>query len=175
MFDGTLFFAATDGTTGRELWTSDGTELGTVLFQNLRPDIPGTDMAELTPLGTSVFFVAEDVDSGIELWSSDGTAGGTGLVSDIRPGTDNADPYSLTGAGDTLFLQGCGRLDLPGSNVEQMWRTLTERLASIADQVVLYPGHDYSDAPSAPMGRVRQTNYALAAPTLDHFRRMMGG
>ena len=78
-------------------------------------------------------------------------------------------------AGDTLFLQGCGRLDLPGSNVEQMWDTLTQRLATIADQVELYPGHDYGAVPHAPLGEVRKVNYALNVPTLDHFRRMMGG
>lgn len=77
-------------------------------------------------------------------------------------------------AGDTLFLEGCGRLDLPGSDVDQMWRTLTERLATLADDVTLFPGHDYSDAPSAPLGEVRRNNHALQVPTIDHWRRMMG-
>ncbi len=76
-------------------------------------------------------------------------------------------------AGDTLFLQGCGRLDLPGGSVEEMWRTLTERLSTIGDDVVLYPGHDYSGK-SAPMGDVRRTNPILNAPDYASWRRMMG-
>jgi hydroxyacylglutathione hydrolase len=60
-------------------------------------------------------------------------------------------------AGDTLFLQGCGRVDLPGGDPEEMRRTLTQRLSSIADDVVLYPGHAYGGE-HAPMGTVRRIN-----------------
>ena len=63
-------------------------------------------------------------------------------------------------AGDTLFLQGCGRVDLPGGDAEEMRRTLTQRLATIADDVVLYPGHAYGGE-HAPMAEVRRTNPTL--------------
>ncbi len=76
-------------------------------------------------------------------------------------------------AGDTLFLQGCGRLDLPGGNVEEMWTTLTERLATLPGDLRLYPGHDYSGA-SAPLEEVRRTNAILQAPDMATWRRMMG-
>jgi glyoxylase-like metal-dependent hydrolase (beta-lactamase superfamily II) len=46
-------------------------------------------------------------------------------------------------SGDTLFLQGCGRVDLPGGDAEEMRRTLQQRLSKIEDEVVLYPGHAY--------------------------------
>ena len=59
-------------------------------------------------------------------------------------------------AGDTLFLQGCGRLDLPGGSVEEMWKTLTERMATLPDDLELFPGHDYSGK-SAPLGEIRRT------------------
>lgn len=77
-------------------------------------------------------------------------------------------------AGDTLFLQGCGRLDLPGGDVDEMWRTLYQRLATLPDDVVLYPGHNYGQQPHAPLETVRRTNHALQAPTLDDWRRLMG-
>ena len=60
-------------------------------------------------------------------------------------------------AGDTLFLQGCGRVDLPGGDPEEMRLTLTQRLNTIPDDVVLFPGHAYGGE-HAPMGHVRQTN-----------------
>jgi hydroxyacylglutathione hydrolase len=65
-------------------------------------------------------------------------------------------------SGDTLFLDGCGRTDLPGADPTAMYESLTTRLAAIPDDTVLFPGHRYSSAPSAPMGLVRQENFVLA-------------
>ena len=65
-------------------------------------------------------------------------------------------------AGDTLFLQGCGRVDLPGGDPDEMRITLTQRLSDIEDHVVLFPGHAYGGE-HAPMGHVRQTNPYLQA------------
>ena len=61
-------------------------------------------------------------------------------------------------SGDTLFIDGCGRVDLPGGDPAEMRVTLTRRLADIPDAVTLYPGHDYGSAPSATMGDQRRTN-----------------
>jgi hydroxyacylglutathione hydrolase len=63
-------------------------------------------------------------------------------------------------AGDTLFLRGCGRVDLPGGDPDEMRRTLTQRLARLPGELVLYPGHAYGGE-SAPLDEVRQTNPAL--------------
>ena len=63
-------------------------------------------------------------------------------------------------AGDTLFLEGCGRTDLPGSNPADMVKSL-QRLAEIPDDTVLFPGHRYSAAPSAPMETVKQINFVF--------------
>lgn len=46
-------------------------------------------------------------------------------------------------AGDTLFIGTCGRLDLPGSNVEHMWESLL-KLKSLPDFISVYPGHSYN-------------------------------
>src|SRR5664279_2373348 len=72
-------------------------------------------------------------------------------------------------SGDTLFLEGCGRTDLPGSDPEEMYRTLTERLSQISDDTVLFPGHFYSRDPSASMGDVRGMNYVLAPSTAEQW------
>jgi len=61
-------------------------------------------------------------------------------------------------AGDTLFLQGCGRTDLPGGDAEQMYESLTQRLAKVPDDAVLFPGHLYSPEPSATMADTREMN-----------------
>lgn len=75
-------------------------------------------------------------------------------------------------AGDTLFLQGCGRVDLPGGDPDEMYRTLTQRLASLPADTILYPGHSYGGE-HADMGTVRRTNPYLRVPDLESWRRMM--
>jgi glyoxylase-like metal-dependent hydrolase (beta-lactamase superfamily II) len=63
-------------------------------------------------------------------------------------------------SGDTLFLDGCGRTDLPGSDHELMIDSL-RLLSRIDDDVILYPGHRYSLASSATMAAVKQSNYVF--------------
>ena len=72
-------------------------------------------------------------------------------------------------SGDTLFLEGCGRTDLPGSDPAEMYRTLTERLSSISDATRLFPGHLYSEAPSQSMAETRAYNYVLAPRTQEQW------
>lgn len=77
-------------------------------------------------------------------------------------------------AGDTLFVNGCGRVDLPGSDPEQMYETLTGCLAKLSDHVVLYPGHDYGPTKMSTMGEQKQSNQYLRIRSLEDWRRMMG-
>lgn len=78
-------------------------------------------------------------------------------------------------AGDTLFVQGCGRVDLPGGNPEEMHRTLTQRLATLPDDTILYPGHDYADRPVSTLRDERRDNVYMRMRGLDDWVRMMGG
>ncbi len=73
-------------------------------------------------------------------------------------------------AGDTLFLQGCGRVDLPGGDPEQMHRTLTERLASLPGEMLLLPGHAYGGE-RGRLADVRRSNPALQVTSLDALLR----
>jgi len=77
-------------------------------------------------------------------------------------------------AGDTLFLDGCGRTDLPGGDPDEMYRSLTTRLARFGDDVVLYPGHLYSPEPSATLGDTRRRNYVFRPKTVEQWRAMFG-
>ena len=63
-------------------------------------------------------------------------------------------------AGDTLFLEGCGRTDLPGSDPAKMVESL-RRLAEVPDSTILFPGHRYSIASSATMDVVKETNFVF--------------
>ena len=77
-------------------------------------------------------------------------------------------------AGDTLFLDGCGRTDLPGSDPEQMYESLTTRLARVGDDTVLYPGHQYSIESSATMGITRERNIVFRPDTKEQWMMMFG-
>ncbi|HET6964893.1 MAG TPA: MBL fold metallo-hydrolase [Acidimicrobiales bacterium] len=69
-------------------------------------------------------------------------------------------------AGDTLFLQGCGRTDLPGSDPESMYESL-QRLAALPGNTVIYPGHRYSVASAGTLDAVRETNMVFKPATKE--------
>ena len=77
-------------------------------------------------------------------------------------------------AGDTLFLQGCGRTDLPGGDPEQLYYSLTNVLAKVPDDAVLYPGHQYSPEPSATMAQTRAHNMVFAPKSAEQWLSMFG-
>ena len=71
--------------------------------------------------------------------------------------------------GDTLFLDGCGRTDLPGGDAGELYESLNVRLAAIADTVSVFPGHAYSPLPSESMGDIRRHNRVLAPMDREHW------
>ena len=77
-------------------------------------------------------------------------------------------------SGDTLFLGSCGRVDLPGSDAEAMYRSLNGTLRELPDETVLYPGHLYSTDPYGTLGEQKRTNPFLRAANLDQFLSFMG-
>ncbi len=78
-------------------------------------------------------------------------------------------------AGDTLFLEGCGRTDLPGSDSAAMYESLHTRLARIPDDAILFPGHMYSSDPSATMGETRKWNYVFRPRSEQEWLATFGG
>ncbi len=58
---------------------------------------------------------------------------------------------------DTLFVEGCGRVDFPGSDPEKMVETL-ELLKSLPDETIIYPGHDYGSSPTSTIGKEKENN-----------------
>ncbi len=76
-------------------------------------------------------------------------------------------------AGDTLFLNACGRVDLPGSDPRAMYESL-ETLKGLPDDTTLYPGHLYSPEGQDSMGGQKRTNPYLRAASVDVFLSFMG-
>ncbi len=77
-------------------------------------------------------------------------------------------------SGDTLFLGSCGRVDLPGSDPEAMYRSLNLTLKQLPDETLLYPGHMYASEPSSTMGEQTRRNPFLRVSTLEQFLNFVG-
>ena len=77
-------------------------------------------------------------------------------------------------AGDTLFLEGCGRTDFPGGDSDEMFRSL-QKLAQLAGDPTVFPGHWYSLEPSASLSEVKRSNYVYRVGNLEQWRMLMGG
>ena len=78
-------------------------------------------------------------------------------------------------AGDTLFLEGCGRTDLPGGDPAALYHSLHHRLSKVPDEATLFPGHLYSPEPMALMGQTRQQNYVFLPRSEEQWLTMFAG
>jgi glyoxylase-like metal-dependent hydrolase (beta-lactamase superfamily II) len=181
-----------------DVLAADGLRLTGVLATHYHPDHVGGEMMGLSIVGIGRLLELADVPIHVHRDEARFVSAVTG-VTDALVGHDSGDtvmagsvPIELVHtpghtpgsqcflvdgklvAGDTLFLEGCGRTDLPGGDPEQMYLSLTQRLAKVPDDTVLYPGHLYSADPSASMGDTRARNYVFQPQSLEDWMRYFG-
>ena len=77
-------------------------------------------------------------------------------------------------SGDTLFIGGCGRVDLPGGNPEQMYHSLTQVLAKLPEDTLLYPGHNYAVKEVSTIGDEKNENHYMRVGSLEDWKSLMG-
>jgi glyoxylase-like metal-dependent hydrolase (beta-lactamase superfamily II) len=77
-------------------------------------------------------------------------------------------------SGDTLFVNSCGRVDLPGSDPEAMYYSLNHTLRNLDDSTVVYPGHAYAPESSTTIGEQKRHNMYMRFKNLDDFLMAMG-
>lgn len=81
-------------------------------------------------------------------------------------------PHLITG--DTVFIDGCGRCDLTGSSLDDMFDSL-QFIKQLPDETMLYPGHNYGPTPTDSLSNQRQTNRFLTTDDKAIFIRRRSG
>jgi len=71
--------------------------------------------------------------------------------------------------GDLLFIDGCGRCDLPGGDASVMYNSLYNIIKKLPDDIIVYPGHNYGPTPTDTLGNQKRTNPYLQAGSLEEF------
>lgn len=115
-----LVFAANDGTTGEELWVSDGTSAGTILLKDIYTGSTSSDpLADgWAVVGTKLVFTARTLANGNEVWVTDGTTAGTTLLKDINSGSAPSYPGAFVQYNGKVYF---GADD--GVNGSKLWVT----------------------------------------------------
>ncbi len=72
-------------------------------------------------------------------------------------------------SGDALFIDGCGRCDLPGGDAKVMYNSLYNILMKLPNETTIWPGHNYGPTPTDTIGHQKQTNYYLQCSSLEEF------
>ncbi len=75
--------------------------------------------------------------------------------------------------GDTLLINGCGRTDFQGGSAEMLFESITNKIFTLADDTLVYPGHDYNGRCVSSVVQEKSINPRLAGKTKEEFIVMM--
>ncbi|MBD2489530.1 MBL fold metallo-hydrolase [Aulosira sp. FACHB-615] len=91
--------------------------------------------------------------------------------------TDSHNAYLVNGThlltGDSLFIRGCGRTDFQSGNAGMMYDAVTQKLFTLPDETLVYPGHDYRGHTVSTIGEEKQLNPRFAGRNREEFIQLM--
>jgi glyoxylase-like metal-dependent hydrolase (beta-lactamase superfamily II)/rhodanese-related sulfurtransferase len=87
------------------------------------------------------------------------------------------DDRSMAFTGDCLLIRGSGRTDFQGGSAEALYASVRERIFSLPEECLLYPGHDYRGITVTSVGEEKRCNPRLggaasAADFAGHMRHL---
>jgi glyoxylase-like metal-dependent hydrolase (beta-lactamase superfamily II) len=144
-------------------------ELGLKLFYTLETHVHAdhvTGSGLLRETLNSIVLVHEDCGSkcaDILLRDGDRIPLGSGKITIMHtPGHTTGDVcYLIPGiafTGDTLLIRGCGRTDFQSGDPGTLFDSITQRLFTLPDDNIVYPGHDYSGRSYSTIGEEKAHN-----------------
>jgi sulfur dioxygenase len=80
--------------------------------------------------------------------------------------------HGMLFTGDTLHIGATGPLGLPGSDSEQMWKSVHDQLASFSDSTVVCPGHDHNNLLFSTLATERKKNRSFATSSHEEFAKL---
>ncbi len=110
-----VLFVGNDGSTGYELYKTDGTAAGTSQIKDINTNTD-SNPSDFVDVNGVIYFAASDGGTGMELWKTTGVALGTALVKDINSGADSSYPSNLTKVGGLLFFTAQGNIG------QELWK-----------------------------------------------------
>lgn len=107
--NGTLFFVTNVGSTGNELWKTDGTVATTTMVKDIvTGSNNSSNISDMVSFGGYMLFGSGDNYQNKELWKSDGTEAGTVLLQDLNPSVETfgngSNPKNFFVQGNTLYF-----------------------------------------------------------------------
>jgi sulfur dioxygenase len=75
--------------------------------------------------------------------------------------------------GDSLFIGGCGRTDFQSGDAGALYDCITQKLFTLPDETLVYPGHDYQQRWVSSIVQERTTNPRLAGKSREEFIEIM--
>ena len=72
------------------------------------------------------------------------------------------DDQSMAFTGDALLIRGCGRTDFQEGDAHTLFRSVRERIFSLPERCLVYPGHDYRGLSVTSVGEEKLFNPRLA-------------
>ncbi len=106
VLNGKTIFSARNNEFNYALWSTDGTEAGTVMLAEINADtLLGSTIGPMVYFNQCLYFAADDGIHGSELWKTDGTPEGTKMVADIQTGAYSSFPGDLTVFKNQLFFR----------------------------------------------------------------------
>ncbi|XYJ12540.1 MBL fold metallo-hydrolase [Telluria sp. B2] len=75
--------------------------------------------------------------------------------------------------GDTLLINGCGRTDFQSGSADALFDSVTKKLFSLPDDMLMWPGHDYKGQVVSTIGWEKQHNARLAKCSREEFVQLM--
>jgi glyoxylase-like metal-dependent hydrolase (beta-lactamase superfamily II)/rhodanese-related sulfurtransferase len=75
--------------------------------------------------------------------------------------------------GDVLFIHGTGRADFAGGDAGTQYDSITRKLFTLPDGLMVFPAHDYRGHTQSTVGDEKRSNPRLAGKTRDDYINLM--